>query len=59
VRNPLPLCHSEAPRFYQRGEGSGVRLLQAGHSGVTLRARSLACLKSARLRDDTFDERSR
>ncbi len=59
VRNSPQLCHPEALRFYQRGEGSGVQRLRSGHSAVTLPARSLAWLKGARLRDDAFDERSR
>ncbi len=59
LTNPPQLCHPEAPRFYQRGEGSGVQRLQSGHSAVMLRARSLAWLKGARLRDDAFDEGSR
>jgi hypothetical protein len=59
VTNPPQLCHPEAPRSYQRGEGSGVQRLHSGRSAVMLRARSLAWLKGARLRDDAFDERGR
>ncbi len=49
--------HAEAPHSYQRGEGSRVQYLGVGDSAATLRARSLAWRKDARLRDDAVDVR--
>jgi hypothetical protein len=53
------LRHPEAPRFHQRGEGSRVRRAESGHGAAPFRARSLAWLKNASLRDDALDARSK
>jgi hypothetical protein len=48
--------HPEAPRSYQRGEGSRAGRHRAVASCRMLHARSLARLKNAGLRDDAFNE---
>jgi hypothetical protein len=54
--NHQQLRHPEAPRFCQRGEGSGASRHRTMARFQMLHARSLARLKNAVLRDDAIDE---
>ena len=50
------LRHSEAPRSYQRGDGSREQH-RPSHNALPFGGRSIAWLKDARLRDDAVDVR--